>query len=36
MRIDPFDVGTEPGLSRHVEREVHAEPAGLRHRIDQV
>ena len=33
--VDPFDVRAEARLAGHVEREVDAEPAGLRYRIDQ-
>src|SRR2546422_212134 len=33
--LDPFDVGAEAGLAGQVERHVHAEAAGLWHRVDQ-
>src|SRR5256886_3905362 len=33
--LDPFDVGAEAGLAGQVERHVHAEAAGLGHRVDQ-
>src|SRR5207237_9187519 len=34
--IDPLHIGPEPGLSRHVEREMNTKAAGLRHWIDQM
>src|SRR5207253_6625473 len=33
--LDPFDVGAEAGLAGEVERHVHAEAAGLGHRVDE-
>src|SRR5882672_10246023 len=33
--LDPFDVWPEARLSREIERNVHAEPARLGHRVDQ-